>query len=201
MSAVPEVAVAESGRGATVVGCCELSGPRVLLLAGLVAFDGLVVSGAAWPVATSPFVPVPAHQEIARAAGEPIEWGVLDLPTEVGHTMSTSRYLVWQSVHGWGIPYAPDARSSTCSLVNEGTFKRFIKLSNGREDDRQRLGLERLGGSGAVLDLRRRKIRWVVVHHDLDPDAGAKISEAIAAELGPGTSVGEATYWDLEEVR
>ena len=49
--------------------------------------------------------------------------GVLDLPTDSGSTMSASRYLYYQSLHHKPIPYAPDVRASTSSLLRYQSFR------------------------------------------------------------------------------
>ena len=194
--AVPTLAVVA---GLAALGLHHISrGPLALVGVAVLLFDGLVLSGTTWPlpIATLDYPAVYGH--MARQAGEPLRWGVLDLPTDAGPTMGTSRYLVWQAAHGRPIPYAPDARASTCSLIHEPSYRVFANLSNRREDEHRRLGLVYAENQiPHALALRESGIRWIVVHRDIDAEAAEKIIQTLTGDLGAGTTVGTATFWDL----
>lgn len=161
------------------------------------AVDGLVVSGAPWPLQTAPGQAPAALHTIAAAPHEPPRHAVLNLPTDVGATMATSRYLFWQTTHHRPIPYAPDARASTSSLLNESAFRLLAQLSSRREDEAARIGMGAAQGVPHAFGLADFGIRWLAVHHDLDPAAADRIAAQLTAELGPGVRTGDTTLWDL----
>ncbi len=194
--AVPALAAVA---GLAAVGAARLvPGRRALLLAGLVLADGLVLSGAPWPIATADATPPAALEDLAReAALLPGDTAVLDLPTDAGETMATSRYLWWQTAHGQPIVYGPDARASTSPLIHEPTFRTLAAASTRRTDEADRLQLEGAGERIATRSLRDMGIRWIVVHHDLDPEAGERLDTLLTDELGAGARTGSTTVWDL----
>lgn len=187
--------------GLAAVGAARLApGRRALLLATVVLFDGLVISGAPWPMSTADARTPEALVTIARAAGAaPGESAVLDLPTDAGETMATSRYLWWQTAHGRPIVYGPDARASTSPLIHDSAFRTLAAASTRRADEAHRLQLGGAADRAATRSLRDIGIRWVVVHHDIDPEAGARLEAMLTAELGPGMRTGRASLWDLGE--
>jgi hypothetical protein len=196
--AVPALAAVA---GLAAVGAARLApGRRALALAGLVLLDGLLLSGAPWPLATADARPPEALAALARPAGAPPgEAAVLDLPTDVGATMATSRYLWWQAFHGHPIVYGPDARASTSPLIHDPAFRTLAAASTRRSDEAHRLQLGGASDRAATRSLRDIGIRWVVVHHDLDPAAGEKLRAILEPELGPGTRTGDTEVWDLGE--
>ena len=167
-----------------------------LLAVGLLA-DGLGLSGAPWPAPLADPTPPPALVSIARPDGEPVRHALLDLPTDAGATMATSRYLAWQAVHRRPIPYGPDARASTNALLNESAFRPLARLSRRRADEGGRLGLDSQQQAPHAFALADLGVRWIALHHDLDPEAAARIEVALTAELGPGVRAGETVLWDL----
>ncbi len=179
------------------VGAERLLGRRALLLLPVVVADGLLLSGAPWPVGWSDATVPRALTSIAREPGEP-PWAVLDLPTDVGRTMATSRYLFWQTAHARPIPYAVDARASTSMLLARPAFRELARLSSGRTDEDRRLGLD-ITGEARLANLAEVGVRWLVLHPDLDPTAAARIQDRIEAELGPGDAIDGALRWDLGE--
>lgn len=184
--------------GLAAVGAEVLLGPRrAAWLVPLVLFDGLVLSGAPWPIATADARYPAAHTDIAPSSHRQ---GVLDLPTDVGATMATSRYLFWQTGHRHPIPYIVDARSSTAVLMARPSFRELAALCTGRPDERRRLNMDGIAqGQGDVADLAQDGIRWVVVHRSLDPDAAVRLEARISRDLGPGQVIGDAVRWDLGE--
>ncbi len=175
-----------------------LRGPKALIALACVMVDGLWVSGAPWPVAQAPLDTPEVYETMARADDEPVQWGILDLPTDAGATMATSRYLAWQSVHRRPIPYGPDARASTSALMHVPAFRVLAALSRRRPDEDQRLGLGRLAGpTPHPRSLREFGYRWIVVHRSIDPVAADAITAALTQDLGPGSPYVDGTVWDL----
>ncbi|MBM76666.1 MAG: hypothetical protein CMK59_14765 [Proteobacteria bacterium] len=168
---------------------------KTALIGLLIATDALLLSGAPWPIETANGNIPSVYKDIKQDAAKR---GVLDLPTDSGYTMSASRYLYYQTYHGKPIPYAPDVRASTSSLLRINGFRRLAAMSNRRPDENKALGL-----SGAMLGesdfdtLRDGKIGWIVLHKDVDPSVYNKLYSALTQELGDGTSSGRATVWKL----
>jgi hypothetical protein len=178
--------------------------PFALALIGLlVGLDGFVLSGSTWPHQTADASLPAVYEGLARNPGDPVGEGILDLPTDAGETMGTSRYLYWQAAHWRPIPYAPDARASTSALIDLRAFRRLAALSPRRGDEAMRLDLMDAPDEGnpaaeLVGGLLGVGIRWIVVHTELDPDG--RIAPTIDSWLGPGVEVGTAVRWDLKEL-
>ena len=187
--------------GLAAVGAERLLAGRAWLLALAVAADGLLLSGAPWPLQTAPGT-VPAVYALIEAAPErqPTEI-VLDLPTAAAATMRTSRYLYWQAAgHHQPIPYGPDARASTSALLSSNAFRALAAVCRRRPDEHQRLGF---GGPQPVQPnlhtLRERSIRWVVLHDSIDPEVTETLRAMLVAAFGTGTTRAGATLWDLRD--
>ena len=162
----------------------------------LLLMEGLLVSGAPWPLEMADASYPKAYEHI-KADHRNV--GVLDLPTDAGGTMRTSRYLYWQSYHAKGIPYAPDARASTSSLLNIPAFRRLAAMCNRREDENRALGLHnKAPGSVHAKMLQNQGIGWIVLHHDIDPAVVQDLQEVLQADLGTGMVIDKATVWRLE---
>ncbi|MDG1478884.1 MAG: hypothetical protein P8R54_04800 [Myxococcota bacterium] len=213
---LPWWALQKLAPGLAVTHPLRLAVPALAIIAGLAAvgadrlgrwrgaaavavlLDGLLISGAPWPILTADATPPPAHEQIRRAAGEPIQWGVLDLPTDAGMTMATSRYLFWQSTHRLPISYGPDARASTSALLREPSFRVLAALCSRRPDEHARLNLSSGGPGGSHPSrLIRSKIRYIVLHHDIDPAVTEALRAELTGSLGPGAEEAGATMWDL----
>ncbi len=176
--------------------------PRVSLvgLGLLVALDGLVLSGAPWPQDTADARPPQVYEQLQRSWGEAREAGILDLPTDAGETMGTSRYLYWQSAHRRPIPYAPDARASTSSLINVPYFRAAARFSERRADEGSRISVHKqtpVPADGWISGTRDTRIRWIVLHTQLPQDPG--LQDELESMFGPGEAIGEALLWDLAE--
>ena len=194
--AVPALAIVA---GLAAVGATRLSqGPRVYGLVALVLFDGLLISGAPWPQDTADARPPAVFASIRRELGSGNEEGILNLPTDTGSTMSASRYLIWQATgHQRPIPFGPDVRASTSSLISSPAFRRLAALCPRREDEHKRLGLAGEVGRVPLDKLRWHGIRWISLHPELAPEAAPALRALITAELGPGLEVDGALLWDL----
>ena len=125
---------------------------------------------------------------------------VLDLPTDAGGTMKTSRYLYLQTAHHKPIPYAPDARASTSSLLRYTAFQALAALCTRRADEHQRLGFG--GPKNQTADLRTLKaagVGWIVLHPHIDPDVAPTLKKRIEQDLGPATLETEEHFiWLLD---
>ncbi len=138
----------------------------------LLPLDLLVFARPAWPLARTPVLETTVQEALARTA--PPEGGplVLDLPGAVGNTMATSRYLVLQTVHGRPIPYRPDARATTASLLHLPVFQVLALASEVRPEHRDALGPNvRNLRSVEARDLATSGVGVVVVPAVPDPGA------------------------------
>ncbi|RME27560.1 MAG: hypothetical protein D6798_04275 [Deltaproteobacteria bacterium] len=178
-----------------------LTGRRRVLVAAATAgvlVDGLVLSGAPWPIATADAAIPAVYADIARPLGQPPGEAILDLPTDLGPTMGASRYLYWQTAHRRPIPYIPDARATTASLVSLPDFRHLAALSRRRpEEDAAENFRSALYGPVRPAHLLREGLRWVILHRDLDPVAAATLEPRLRWYLGPPTEVGPDLRWDL----
>ena len=192
--AAPAVLIV-SGLAAQGAARLRLPSPALAWLApALVLLDGLALSGGLWPLATAP-AQIPA---VYAAIGQATDEGVLDLPTDAGATMATSRYLYWQTGHRHPIPYAPDARASTASLIDEPFFRALAARCARRPDEQASLGLDPSAPPATGPErLRDRRYRWIVLHPELDPSSSAELEALLSAWLGPGERIEGALRWDL----
>jgi hypothetical protein len=147
---------------------------RKWLFGAALACDALLASGAPWPLARAPALDLAAHRWIAaQPVGvyreRPLA-GVIDLPPEVGATMTTSRYLTYQTAHGRPIPYRPDARGDTSTVLRFATFRVLAVLCASRDDAHGRALWQSLDHTAEVEadELARVGFAWIVVHRDLE---------------------------------
>jgi hypothetical protein len=147
---------------------------RQWLFGAALVCDALLASGAPWPLARAPALEVAAQrwiatQPIAAYRERPLA-GVLDLPPEVGATMTTSRYLTYQTVHGRPIPYRPDARGDTSTVLRFATFRVLAVMGGSRDDGHLRALWQSLDRVTSVEsdELARAGFAWIVVHRDLE---------------------------------
>ena len=158
-----------------------------------VLLDSLLICQAPWPLQTASGEFPEIYQHV-KADHRDI--GVLDLPTDVGMKFITSRYLYWQAAHGKGIPYAPDARANTSSLMRSNYF---LDLAN---QCQLRKGVKLPPSSRGwkhTADIQRDKIGWIIVHEDLDPITAPKLITILRNKLGePTIQAGTATAWKIE---
>ncbi|MDP2315011.1 MAG: hypothetical protein Q8P41_19075 [Pseudomonadota bacterium] len=182
---------------------------------GAVVFVDLLVS-APWPLARVDALDLRAHARLdvlaraeSAAARNPetrvsLARGVLDLPAEVGATMATSRYLVYQTASELPIPYRPDARGGTARAYGMPWFNLLFLPSAGQ--DAQAAALKAELGSTTRLDLAsfdRGGIRWVVLHRELERGRGDVIAlEAqLRAWFGEPDPLGPHLTWDVAKRR
>ena len=113
--------------------------------------------------------------------------------------MKASKYLYYQTYHNKPIPYAPDVRASTSSLLRNNAFKNIAKICRRRSDEQKALGFggpQR--GSQSLITLRDAKIGWIVLHKDIHPSVFAKLKSTIEKELGEGIMASESIIWKLD---
>ncbi len=163
----------------------------------VVLFDGLVLGPAPWPLA---MVPAQDHRAAERLAGG--TGGVLDLPSEVGRTMASSRYLYDQTVHSRPIPYVPDVRVFTSPLLHVLPGALLMSPSLPQSLRRDVLG-SFLDGVQQVdtNDLVRAGIAHVVVHRELDRGSGlcALLEAQLTLWFGPGEVLGPHVTFSTAE--
>ena len=164
--AVPGLAVVAALASAGLLGL----GLRPLLAGlGALALDMLWLGGPAWPLARTPVLDLDAAEAIASTV--PASHGdlVLDLPGAVEGSMATSRYLVYQTAHGRPLPYRPDARASSASLLGSDAFTLMAAASETRPS--HQVMLVRAAKGIRTLkreDLVQRGVQFVVVHRELE---------------------------------
>ena len=155
--------------------------------------DNLLICQPPWPLQTASGEFPEIYQQVKA---DPRDVGVLDLPTDVGMKFITSRYLYWQAAHGKGIPYAPDARANTSSLLRSNYFldlanqcqlRKGVKLPPSSRGWRQ------------TADIKRDKIGWIIVHEQLDPLTAPRLIQILREKLGePTVTTESATAWKIE---
>jgi hypothetical protein len=148
----------------------------------LVALEMITIGGSPWPVETAP----PLDTEAAISIRDSEHLGmVLDIPGNVGEGMDTSRYLTMQAFHGRSIPYRPDARAVTSSLLGAKTFTALIATSENRDAHRDQLMTE-LARINALQrsQLHKLGVSHVVVHRELERgEQGTVAAEEILIQL------------------
>jgi hypothetical protein len=202
------------------VGAAQVAQARRGWIAGLgvlVAADLLLA--APWPLARVEPLDLRAHarlgalarQESAHAAANPQgkpgdapaprpARGVLDLPAEVGATMATSRYLVYQTASELPIPYRPDARGGTASIFGRQWFNLLLLPSAGRADQAAKLRVDFQNVTRVDLgSFVGAGIRWVVLHRELERGVGdvAQLEAQLRAWFGAPDELGTHLTWDV----
>ena len=178
---------------------------RLAALGAIVALDALCA--APWPVARLDAVDDAAHLEALRrtrvdaAAGTLRGTVVLDLPAEAGDTMATSVYLLHQAATGLPIPYRPDARGGTSTLVGRPAFAALLlpSTSRGAHAAAMRAAL----GDDAEVDLgaieSEAQVRWIVLHTELERGRGdiARLEAQLTAWFGTPDRFGVHALYDV----
>jgi hypothetical protein len=161
----------------------------------LVPIEMVWVGGSPWPPARTEALDSRAANFIASQANEGM---VLDLPGAVGNTMSTSRYLVYQTLTRRPIPYRPDARGMTSSMLGDPTFALLALASENRPNHRPNLirDVERIE-TLRIRSLQDRGVQWIVVHRDLERgEEHIALSEEILESLfGPPKVMGQKAIY------
>jgi hypothetical protein len=127
---------------------------------------------------------------------------VIDLPAEVGNTMATSVYLMYQSASRLPIPYRPDARGGTASTLGVPAFNILFAPSASRAAEVERLAWERERLSSVELGaLESRGFRWIVLHQEFERGRGdiALIQAQLEEWFGAGEGFGTHLVYDIRK--
>lgn len=178
------------------LGADRLLGARSTWLAVLVGVDALLISGAPWPIANAPAKPPAVYEHVVANTNDETAI-VLDLPTDAGATMRTSRYLFWQAAaHHQPIPYGPDARANTSALINTPAFQALAQYCRRRDDER--IASPPSQAAAHPSTLRTRGVRWIVLHPAVDPEAFPDLNQYLQENLGNPLDIEGTLLWDLE---
>jgi hypothetical protein len=155
---------------------------QYIVAGAVIALDMIVIGGSPWPLVTAEPLNTDAALSIRSSEHQGM---VLDLPGNVGEGMATSRYLTMQAYHGRSIPYRPDARAVTASLLGSHTFTALIAASENREEHSDQLQRE-LSRINVLRknELHELGVSHVVVHRELERgDQSTAETEALLNQL------------------
>lgn len=189
------------------------SNPRRLILSALVVLDLLLASP--WPLARLEVMDTRAHEHVARQAqaelaasvgvSHPPARVVLDLPAEVGQTMATSVYLLYQTISGLPIPYRPDARGGTAAILGIRAFNTLYAPSAARPEEIERLHRELAGQTHIDIGSLETVggVRWIVLHRELERGGGdvARLQAQLEEWFGRGEEAGPHLTFDVRRRR
>ncbi len=209
----PRTVSGEVSSNPTFLSSLPLHRPVLALCGGLLVADHLLE--APWPLARAPALDLDLHADLgarpplAPDAGDPRRGppdAILDLPAEVGATMATSRYLVYQTASALPIPYRPDARAGTSTLLNEPAFVALALPSIAREE--HLAPLRRILAEQSTIDVQglrnRGRVRWIVLHRELErgKEGTAETEGLLEAWYGPPVEVrGTHAVWDTATLK
>lgn len=146
-----------------------------------------------WPLARAPALDLAAHASLAGDTGV-----VVDLPTEVEPTMTTSRYLVYQTASGRPIPYRVDARGATASYLGREWWALLRAQCLDEERGGSRLdAAARASGRATLAEAARGGVTAFVLHPELDRGTGSaeRLRGVLRAWLGEPTVIGTHEVW------
>jgi hypothetical protein len=123
---------------------------------------------------------------------------VLDLPAEVGTTMASSKYFLYQITHQKPIPYSPDIRAGSSSDLT--TFfwlqhpRALPDLSGRQSEARVEQSVE-----GRIAPHLRERYGWVLLHKEESERAGVTqvFKAALERVLGPPEEHASLWLWRL----
>ncbi len=157
-------------------------------VAGALLVELLLVSPAPWPLGRTPALDF-GYAEAVRTAVAATPGGapraVVDVPA-YGEGMSTSRYLLFQTVHGQPLPYGPNVRADGFRMFGNPGLAGLV-LGNGTAF--QQAPLE---------DLRNGDAGFIALHRDLGDTA--EIELWLRDKLGEPTEHGPVLLWDVRPV-
>ncbi|MFZ5475453.1 MAG: hypothetical protein ACOZNI_01655, partial [Myxococcota bacterium] len=185
--------------GLAAVGASRFGRRGIAIALVGVAGDALLASP--WPLARADALDLSAHRALRAIPGP---GAVLDLPAEVGDTMATSRYLVYQTASARPIPYRPDARAGTSSLLGVPAFQVLALPSMHRPEHRARVAAQVAGLADVDLGaLVQKGVRWVVVHRELERGAQgvAETERQLVAWFGEPRVDGTHAVWETRAGR
>ena len=174
----------------TLLASCVLAGAGLQLLrerwparsrpllwaAGLAIVAETIASAPdAWPLSQSPTAIPDIYEDLPVGP-------VLDVPTQVGFTMTTHRYFWYQTAHQRPVPYLPEVRESSARDLL--TFGRFADLCGGAmEGYGEPENTEITSGSLGHL---RATFGTLVYHRELAVEAGCedRLEHALTQAFG-----------------
>jgi len=166
---------------------------RTAIAVGLVVLEGLSI--ARWPIPVADSEIPEIYSEIA-VSDDPR--GVLDLPAEVGLTMSSSRYFWYQTEHQHPVPYLPDARSGS---ANDREVFLWLVHASGQVGGRGPLWITSLSPNraAAMREHLEERYGWIVVHRDLEAQVAPEgtFREGISQVLGEPEEYDYGWVWRL----
>ncbi len=163
-------------------GVRERQAPWVL---GGLLVELLLLSPAPWPVATTPALDFGYAEAVRAAVAETSDApprAVVDVPAN-GEGMSTSRYLLFQTIHGQPIPYGPNVRADAFRLYGNGGLAGLV------------LGSGSAFRQAHIQDLRRGDAGFIALHRDLGETA--EMESWLRDKLGDPTEHGPVLLWDV----
>jgi len=181
--------------GAVMVSWALVGGTkkRTAIAIGLVVLEGLAI--ARWPIPVAD-AEIPAIYSEIGASDDPR--GVLDLPAEVGLTMSSSRYFWYQTEHQHPVPYLPDARSGS---ANDREVFLWLVHASGQVGGRGPLWITSLSPNraAAMREHLAERYGWIVVHRDLEAQVAPEgtFLEGISQVLGEPEEYEFGWVWRL----
>ena len=202
---IPQLAITHSSR-LTVGGQAILamlvgwslvgqSGRRIALLSGILLAESLFLSSASWPLPRTS-VEIPAvYEEIAEATDSR---AVLDLPAEVGTTMASSKYFLYQTTHQKPIPYSPDIRAGSSS--DRSTFfwlqhPRFSGSADFKTTSKEANGWVDRTVENRILPHLKSRYGWIILHREEAERVG--VTEVFKAALERVLGEPEEEYPEL----
>jgi hypothetical protein len=198
VDAIPGLAISHPARLAIVAQAVAAAlaadalrdrGRRALVVLPVLLAESLLWSAGPWPIASSPSA-IPAVYSQIAASSDPR--GVLDLPSQVRRTMSTSRYFWYQTVHQRPVPWWPNVRTDD---NGDGGLVRAFMPPRAAAGVRPRL----LPLSDETLDHLTAHYGWVVVHRDLDrlTQTAGEPARVLSLALGTPEEVEGCLVWRL----
>jgi len=189
------------------LGLASLPSPRLrLVLGGLLLGDALLLSHTAWPRRVHP---VEAPAVLMELAARPERGGIIQIPFDNGRPMFSSEparlYDRWQVRHGR--PRAESYEEVDALLVRSPLVAGWQAASGlpwtlppeqlPPRRVREQAPLTEPGQVQAEVEaLVASGYAFVVLHTARAPQA-EQAAAAISAALGPGTTVGDDSYWPL----
>lgn len=169
---------------------------RIGLVALVMVLESLLLSSVTWPLPRSTAAIPEIYDELAENKDD--RRAVLDLPAEVGTTMATSRYFLYQTRHGKPIPYSPDIRAGSSSDRTT-----FFWLEHPRASKGSTLEWSSARVNSAMEERMARHLTarygWVILHREEAERAGVTelFYEALVRVLGTPEEHDSLWLWRL----
>ena len=165
------------------------------VLAGVVAFEQLLLAPSVWPLVTSP-AQIPEVYAALPADGA----AIIDLPADRGDSIATNRYLYWSGAHGRAIPYAAKVGSQGFPSMNPA-LRAWTSAGRLTATPIDAPGAVAPGSdlSEAVRALAEQGFGWVVLHPELlaSPELEQRHREEIDPWLGEPERLEGCLVWRI----